>query len=631
MSGFFGIFNRNQDVIDEKTVKDMFSSMSEWNPDKSDLWIDSYVSLGHAMLWNTPESKYEHLPLNKDAYILTMDARIDNREELAKEIELPNRPLSEIGDSEFILGAYKKWGEECPQYLLGDFSFALWDKKKKQFFCARDHIGIKSFYYYLNDDLFVFATDIITLLNNQDIPRKLDKNILAEFVKSNHPHSKHSTFFEYIKKLPPANSMIVSINETTQTKYWSIENSPSLRYETYEEYVDHLKNLYDSAVEVRLRTDYSTASHMSGGIDSSPIAVLASRKLKKIGKPLHTFNWIDIPEDERRYEYEAWNFSRRIAAEEDNIIHEEFSIKPSYMAYCYKNHNIFTQGTMYFWEENYILDQLDKLNTRVMLSGWGGDELISYNGFSYISGLFDQRKIVTAFYYLLQEKKYFDYSLIKMMKVTLKALFPKLIEAVQKFKSHKGDVHKVNRYKYLSKKFGTFVRSYKESKMPSVRGVRNVQLMLYNYGHLQHRIESWGLMGMGHKVEYRYPLLDKRIVEFAVGIPEDLFFPRSGRERSLIKNAVSHLLPSDIVWFTKKNETKINQSLKADFKETLKNINIDIMTSDSSLYICYKTLREAISNFDNIDRMESEELDIIGAAIQILYSSEMMNCLKKRQ
>jgi len=145
MSGFFGIFNRNRKPVERTMAEKMLEKMSEWEPDESDLWIDGSMALGHAMLWNTPESKYEHLPLQKYAYILTMDARIDNRDELAKELDLPDCPMSEIGDSEFILAAYQKWGEECPKHLLGDFTFVIWDTKKQQLFCARDPLGIKLF------------------------------------------------------------------------------------------------------------------------------------------------------------------------------------------------------------------------------------------------------------------------------------------------------------------------------------------------------------------------------------------------------------------------------------------------------------------------------------------------------
>lgn len=130
MSGIFGIFNRNGNAVDKQIVETMLEATSYWEPDESGTWINGPVVLGHTMLWNTPESKYEHLPLEKDVLVLTMDARIDNREELARDLELPNRPLEEVGDSEFILAAYVKWGEACPKYLVGDFAFAIWDEKK---------------------------------------------------------------------------------------------------------------------------------------------------------------------------------------------------------------------------------------------------------------------------------------------------------------------------------------------------------------------------------------------------------------------------------------------------------------------------------------------------------------------
>lgn len=142
MSGIFGILNRSGKLVDKQIINSMLDAMSYWNPDDSGTWMDGPVAFGHAMLWNTPESKLEHLPNRQNAYVITMDARLDNREELAEKLEMVDRPMYQITDSDFILSAYHKWGEECPKYLLGDFAFAIWDKKKQQMFCTRDHIGI---------------------------------------------------------------------------------------------------------------------------------------------------------------------------------------------------------------------------------------------------------------------------------------------------------------------------------------------------------------------------------------------------------------------------------------------------------------------------------------------------------
>ena len=606
MSGFFGIFNRNGNKVEKKIAENMLESMSSWDPDESDLWIDGHVALGHAMLWNTPESKYEHLPLQKDVYVLIMDARIDNRDDLVKEVELPDRPISEIGDSEFILAAYEKWGEECAKHLLGDFAFVIWDEKKKQLFCARDHIGIKPFFYFQSDELFVFSNGISALLEHPQIPQDFDDITVAYFVKDEGINSKDSTFFENIKKLPPATNIIVSEKETRKNVYWKIEDAPLVRYKSFQEYSQKLRELFDDAVMIRLRSDYEMASHMSGGIDSSPIAVMSARKLTKEGKHLHTFNWIDIPEDLDKYEFESWNFSRRIASEEENIIHEEFTIDPDFWAKQYVTHNIFTQGTMYFWEEYYIQKRMKEMNARVMLSGWGGDELISYNGYSYISGLFSQRKILTALYYFFQGIKYPYYPRNKWIKLAVKSILPsaifKILRNIVKPNTETVKEYEIDNHMYLMDSFVKFVKSQPNIEYPTVKGVRKMQLALYNLGHIQSRTESWALSGSSRRMEYRYPLLDKRIVEFAVGIPEDLFYHWQGKERRLFKTAISDLLPLDIVWFNKYNETKISKAMKETYAESLevlkRNFSHLKLDHNHNLYVDYDKISNNLLNFD---------------------------------
>ncbi len=643
MSGFFGFFNRNGKAVEVKDVDTMLDAMSGWEPDDSGTWKHGPVALGHTMLWNTPESKYEDLPLENDATVLTMDARIDNREELMKVLDLPDRPLEEIGDSEFILAAYQKWGEECPKHLLGDFAFAIWDQKKQQFFCARDHIGIKLFHFYLSDDLFVFSNDLLGILAHPNVPKDLDDEMVAKFLKWQGVRSKRSTFFEKIKKLPPATTLTISAAEMRKKEYWCIEDSPSIEYDSFEGYVEKLKELFDSAVEVRLRTNFPMASHLSGGIDSSPIAVFAARKLKKQEKKLYAFNWIDIPDHDEKYEYEAWNFSRRIAALEENIIHEEFSIDSAFMAKQYKEHNVLLNGTMAYWEENYVQNTVKNLGCRTLLSGWGGDEMISYNGYSYIPGLFSQGKIVQAFKYLFKENKYRKYSWVKFIKRTLSMMLPAwIIEFKEKMKkTSKSKIKKILKirqddpfwYKYLTKDFSTFMRTQSEKKYLRVSGVRKNQLAYYHNGHLMARIESWALLAFSHRFEYRYPLLDKRIVEFAMGIPEELFYPKEGKKRTLFKNAVSHLLPSDIVWFTKPHEVKVGHILLEKYTEAAKILQRESKREkykpNKNKYLKDELMKQTLDTFD-FEKSEVKELANMVMAIMLLTSKEYIDIIKKK-
>ena len=116
--------------------------------------------------------------------------------------------------------------------------------EKKKLFCARDHVGIKSLYYYINDDLIVFSNDIEVMLVNRYVCKELDDTTVATFLKAEGIFMKRDTFFKKIKKLPPATTVTVSMSEVKENVYWRIEESPSIEFSTYEEYVQKLRELY---------------------------------------------------------------------------------------------------------------------------------------------------------------------------------------------------------------------------------------------------------------------------------------------------------------------------------------------------------------------------------------------------
>ncbi len=600
MSIIYGIFNRDGKKPEHLTQ--MQNAISYWEADENGNWSGESVSLAHAMLWNTPESKYEHLPYQKDAHVLTMDARIDNRGDLVKELDLPDRPLHEIGDSEFILAAYRKWGEKCPEHLLGDFAFVIWDEKKQKLFCARDPLGIKLFHYYIDDGLFVFSSDILGVLSHPNVPKDYDEKILSIFLRDNGIHSQRDTFFDKIKKLSNGTSLTIRADTVSERSYWQIQNIVPIRYDTYQEYVDALRTLLESAVEVRLRTAYPIVSHLSGGIDSSPIAVLAARKLKQKQQSLYAYNWINIPQNSEEYELEAYEFSRRIAKQEQ-IEHHEFEIDSSYMAQWYDTHDITTQGNMFYMREYYVQNEAEKIGARTIISGWGGDELISYNGYSYISGLFKQGKFINALKVLHEEKKLKKYSWLQFVKRCANEMDIPLLRNYLRWRNKKPlELYENNDYAYIKKDFREVMKKYSFEEFPNVFGVRKRQMNLLNYGHIQNRIESWGLSAFSKRTEYCYPLLDRRIVEFALGVPEDLFFTKNGHYRYLMRSAVADLLPSDIAWFPKANVIKGNITYKRQYKDALeiwyqKHKNDDALLYDNP-YVEYDKIISALKVFD---------------------------------
>jgi asparagine synthase (glutamine-hydrolysing) len=149
MSAIFGIYHLDGKPVAQDNVERMSEVLAHRGPDGSKIWLYENLGLGHRMLWTTPESLREILPLaTADGnLVITADARIDNRDELIRLLGLQNHQADTISDSELILTSYQKWGEQCPEKLLGDFAFAIWDARRQSFFCARDRFGVKPFYY----------------------------------------------------------------------------------------------------------------------------------------------------------------------------------------------------------------------------------------------------------------------------------------------------------------------------------------------------------------------------------------------------------------------------------------------------------------------------------------------------
>ncbi len=553
MSTIFGLYYRNIKSIEKNTILWMEKALSYWKFDDHGIWQSDFVMLGHRMLWNTPESKSENLPLVLDqenkTLIISSDARIDNRDALAKELILPHRPLSEIGDSEFILAAYLKWGEACAKHLLGDFVFVIWDEKKQHLFCARDYIGIKSFYYYLSDDLFIFSNDIRGLISHPLIAQQYNDRAIAMFLSEDFGfHDSRDTFFEEIKKLPAATSITITRDNAIESVYWDIQNIPKVQYRTYEAYVKKLRELLLDAVKVRLRTDYPIASHLSGGIDSSGIAVLAAREEKKKGKPLYAFNWVEMPDKEYDPYYHEWGFASALARQE-NIKQKNIKLTPEFIMKKYDEIDI-TKDDLSDFGEYLVRNEAEKFEIRTLLTGWGGDELISYDGYAYLSGLFwtgNFLKGIREIDTLYQEKKYRYLHIAKRaLREILYPLYYKQMSGL-----YQKDKSKENNYEFTQDLFASFAKKQTFEILNFFPGVHNEQKALFTQGHLLQRIESWSSSAHEKKLEYSYPLLDKRIVEFALAIPEDMFALKEGHQRYLYRSTISEFLPQNISWKAK--------------------------------------------------------------------------------
>jgi asparagine synthase (glutamine-hydrolysing) len=292
MSAIAGMFRPQGPDVSSSDVERMTEALRELGPDSCGIWCDDRIGFGHRMLHTTPESLEETLPCFHPAarLAITADARLDNRAELIEALGLRDRREAEVTDSDLLLAAYERWGASSLDRLVGDFAYAIWDGRRRQVFCARDHFGVKPLYYYRSGKLFAFATGIHALFEVGGVRRRLNRARVAAFLQGDH-EDKAATFFEEILRLPPAHFLTVRAEGAELRQYWRLDPTREVRRRSNEEYAEEYRALFVEAVRSRLRSALPVGSTLSGGLDSSSVASAARNLLRERGSgPLHTFS-----------------------------------------------------------------------------------------------------------------------------------------------------------------------------------------------------------------------------------------------------------------------------------------------------------------------------------------------------
>jgi asparagine synthase (glutamine-hydrolysing) len=194
--------------------------------------------------------------------------------------------------------------EECVRYLRGDFSFAIWDARKQQLFCARDHFGVKPFYYAEPGELFLFSNVLDCIRQHPDVSDGLNDAAIGDFLLLGLNCDEATTTFRDIRRLPAAHSMTVSADGLRIKRYWSAPTGGRIRYHRAEDFVEHFQILLQDAVADRLRTDH-VGILLSGGLDSATVATTARDLSRTAGgtQDLRAYTVVYknmIPEKQRR-------------------------------------------------------------------------------------------------------------------------------------------------------------------------------------------------------------------------------------------------------------------------------------------------------------------------------------------
>ena len=228
------------------------------------------------MLRTTREAANEHQPATLQGRLwIIADVRLDCRADLIDELKQADSKCNpEASDPELILAAYDIWGEESVLHLRGDFGFAVWDAPRKKLFCARDHFGVKPFFYAVKEDFFLFSNTLNCLRLHPEISNELNEGAIGDFLLFGLNCDIARTTFRDIQRLPPAHFLSVSADNLRIERYWSPPIDGRIRYRRDEDYVEHFRELLKAAVADRLRAD-RVGILLSGGLDSGSAAATA--------------------------------------------------------------------------------------------------------------------------------------------------------------------------------------------------------------------------------------------------------------------------------------------------------------------------------------------------------------------
>jgi asparagine synthase (glutamine-hydrolysing) len=282
MSGIVCIFHTDGSPTDPETIKAMTQAMAYRGPDGITQWHEGAIALGHCQMHTTTESLEERQPLSNEAgsVVLAMDGYIANYDELRADLLARGARLRDRSDAELVLHAYETWREDCPRHIDGEYAFVIWDARRREVFCARDHQGLRPLVYWFDGARLLVASDIAAIVAGLGGMPPVNRGYTAEFM-ANVWYSNDETVWEGILRLPPAHTMRVGHDGRVLNRYWSLPLEVSIRYRSDGEYFEHYRAMFADCVRRASRSATTVAFEVSGGLDSSALFCMADQLLSQ--------------------------------------------------------------------------------------------------------------------------------------------------------------------------------------------------------------------------------------------------------------------------------------------------------------------------------------------------------------
>jgi asparagine synthase (glutamine-hydrolysing) len=529
MCGICGIVNFDGRDVEEHELRLMMQTMKHRGPNDDGVFKDGNTGLGFVRLSILDLSPAGHQPmLSQDGrYALVFNGEVYNYIELKQQLNSKYSFRTKT-DTEALLTSYMEWGEGCMDYFNGMFAFGVYDKQQKSLFIARDRFGVKPFYYYLDSNRFIFASEIQPILAVLPGKPRPNNQVIFDYLTFNRTDHTEETFFEGIKKLQHGHSLKVGRNGISIKRWYNLREKNQAPFNSPQEY----QELFRDAVKLRLRADVPVGVCLSGGLDSSSITSLLIQEHPSTNQ-INTFSAV---------------YGKSEYADESSFI-DEYKSQLKNMFYTYPSADtLFADMDKFIMAHGepmprttpyaeYKVMELAKEHVVVTLVGQGADEQLGgYHYFfgTHFKGLLRQFALLK----LLSEMHsyYKNHQSTYGLKTFAYFLLPSFLKTYARVSEH-GYIHK------------TFSGEYSGTNRIASELYDSDDLTDALYDHFEYKMEhllKWGdRNSMWFSLESRFPFLDYRLVEKTLAMPADMII-KKGYTKHILREAMKGVLPERI-------------------------------------------------------------------------------------
>lgn len=541
MCGISGIINKDNSRVKKDEIKKINNLIAHRGPDDEGFYIEKNFAFGHRRLSILDLSSDGHQPMHYlDKFTITYNGEVYNYLEIKEELLKDGYKFISDTDTEVILASYDKWGEACVDKFNGMWAFAIYDKVKEIIFCSRDRFGVKPFYYTEVNGKFVFGSEIKQLLEFYT-ERFVNETILVDYLLYGLEEHTNETFFKNIYKLEQSHNLIYYIKDNSFEikRYFDIEFDKNISCLNEKESIALVKNKLENAIDLRLRSDVKVGTCLSGGLDSSSITAIAS---KKYFKTTHE-KFVAIHAKSIEKKTDESEFAREVASYCGlNLIEVEPQLEDitnNVKEVVYAQEEPF--GSPSIFMQYFVMKKARENNCLVMLDGQGGDEtLFGYENYYavYFASLLSSFQLVN-FFLEFNKLKLFKLSKNNIIKNTISVLLG-------------------NKMKYLKSFFRIYQLSLKQehdikrlNDLYSFKKIKDFQKRELMNRTLPHLLRYEDKNSMRNSVETRLPFIDYGFAQSSISLQDRIKF-KNGFLKYILRKVVEPILPKNIVWRTNK-------------------------------------------------------------------------------